>query len=1017
MTLKVWMTPTPSEAQRDPSHSIHNIVCRLNEHLPTYGVELVENASAADLLAGHAGQGSDTPLDVAHYHGLYPTAMGMDSANYFTINAHVIRNLRAAKAITAPSNWIADVIRRDMHVDPHIIGWGVNTEEWTPGQDPHVYALWNKARVDTVSNPAPMLALAAQVPDMPFLTTFGAGGMNVRTIGRQPYEVMKHYIRNAGVYLATVTETFGIGTLEAMACGVPVLGFNHAGTADIVEHGVTGFLAEPGDIDGLREGLAYCLQYRDVLGANAREAAKQHTWARVAQRMAAVYRRVLEPHQGVKCSIIIPCHDYGMYVDQAIESALAQETTFDYEVIVVLDRCTDNSADVAARYAERGVQIITVDHGNLSATRNTGIQHATGEYVACLDADDRIGSPQFLQTLAEALDSDRTLGIAFTSIRVMDADGNLGHLNAWPKGYDFDQQAQRRNQIPSLCLFRKEAWRRAGGFRPHFVYAQDAEFWTLVGAIGYGARHVVYDGWFHYRLHNKSQSQVHRTGEVREPDWLEFYPWTRDGLRPFAADGRAPRGSWPVRFYHTPDASIIIPVGPGHEETVKDALHSVEGQTHRFWECIVVNDTGHPLCLEGFPWARVIDTKGGVGAGAARNAGVAVAKAPFVAFLDADDLLKPHFLEMTLKAYRQSGRYAYTDWMTDDLHGHVETHQMPEYTFEAIWSRPSLHAVTALIPRAAFDAVGGFDETMTSHEDVDFYMKLLVNGFCGVRVPQPLLIYNLHLGKRRIAGDAHNQTIMTLLKERYGQFMEAREMCCNDKLPSGTMPAPPTPDNVDALKGAFGEMVKVEYTSPFAPESPVTLRGPVTDVNYGRRAKGDVFFVWANDLVEGDATFTRVEDHVNTSSYLTTVVPPPPVSILGASVDVEVVDDGVVVHVPVIDEPVDDKPVDEVEPVEDALVDASEDEPAEDELLDEAAPIEGAAPGDVSVEDELADEALMDEVDEAAADVDAEAAPVVDLDTMKMQDLIDYAEAHDIDLTGARSNADRVKLIRAAEAS
>jgi glycosyltransferase involved in cell wall biosynthesis len=869
------MTPTPSEASRDTTNAIHNIVCRLQKHLPDYGFELVEQPDHADLRAGHAGQGSGQPIDIATYHGLYPTGMGMDGI-YFSINSHVIRNLKTAKAITAPSNWIADVIRRDMHISPHIIPWGVDTREWTPGEQPHVYALWNKARVDFVSDPTPMLQLAERAHTVPFLTTFGQGTPNVKTIGRQPYETMKGYVRNAGVYLSTNVETFGIGVLEACASGVPILGFRQGAIADYIEHGVHGFLAEPGDIDGLYEGLQYCYQYRKTLGANARELAKQYTWAKVAERMAAVYRRVLEPHQGAKCSVIIPCHDYGWCVNEAIESALAQQTRDPFEVIVVLDRCTDNSAEVVGRYADR-VKVLTVDNGNLSATRNSGIQHATGEYVACLDADDHIGSPLFLQTLADALDADRTLGIAFTSIRVMDAEGKLGHLNNWPKGYNFDLQAQRKNQIPSLCLFRKEAWRRAGGFRPYFRYAEDAEFWTTVGAIGYGAKHVVEDGWFEYRLHNKSASQVHRTGEVPEPDWTEYHPWTKDGQRPFAADGKAPHGSWPVRFYNKPDVSVIIPVGPGHEETVKDALHSVEGQTHRFWDCIVVNDTGAPLCLEGFPWAKVVATKGKTGAGAARNLGAKHSHAPFLVFLDADDLLKPRYLEATLKAYRLNGRYAYVDWMTDDRRGHVEVHPTPAYSMQAVWERPSIHPITALIPRKAFDVANGFDEQMTAFEDVDFFMKLLTKGYCGVRVAEPLLVYNVDKGKRRAQGEQHKDAFKTLLKARYGEFMEGKRMCdCIDP-PKGKAPVPPTLENVADYREAYGEMIKIQLTHQFAGESPVTFRGPATRVNYGRRAKNDIFFIWEKDLTESDGVFTKIETYV--VEQAATVIPPAPVNV------------------------------------------------------------------------------------------------------------------------------------------
>jgi hypothetical protein len=304
--LKVWMTPTPLEAGRDLSNSIHNIVCRLDKHLPDYGVELIENENAADLRAGHAGQGSQQPIDVAHYHGLYPTEEGMDSSGYFAINANVIRNLKTAKAITAPSDWIADVLRRDMHVNPQIIPWGVDIDEFTPVPNPQGYVLWNKARVDHVCNPASMIELAGRMPQTLFMTTFGEGTPNIKVVGRQPYEVMKTYVRNAGVYLSTNVETFGIGVLEACASGVPILGYRLPAVSDHIQHGVHGFLAEPGDIDGLVEGLAYCIKYRNTLGENARELAKQFSWDRVAKSFANVYHEVVEMNKDIRPHRIEP---------------------------------------------------------------------------------------------------------------------------------------------------------------------------------------------------------------------------------------------------------------------------------------------------------------------------------------------------------------------------------------------------------------------------------------------------------------------------------------------------------------------------------------------------------------------------------------------------------------------------------------------------------------------------------------------------------------------------------------
>jgi len=298
--LKVWMTPTPNEAGRDITNAINQIVVRVNKYLPEYGVELVEEPDNAQIFAGHAGQGSQGPVDVAHFHGLYNTAQG---SNNFAINREVIHNLKTAYVITAPSQWIADVVRRDMHIEPRVIGWGVDVEEWTPLKEHENYVIWNKARVDNISNPQPMLELAARAHDVLFLTTFGVGTPNVKTIGRQPYEVMKQYVKKATVYLSTNVETFGIGIMEAMAAGLPILSFRQGAQMDYIEHGIHGFLAEPGDMEGLYQGLLYCLKHRERLGANARKQAKHYTWRKVAQEFAAIYFEVqaikqdVRPHQ------------------------------------------------------------------------------------------------------------------------------------------------------------------------------------------------------------------------------------------------------------------------------------------------------------------------------------------------------------------------------------------------------------------------------------------------------------------------------------------------------------------------------------------------------------------------------------------------------------------------------------------------------------------------------------------------------------------------------------------------
>lgn len=289
----VYMNPLPSNAARDTTVSIHQIVLKLAQHLPKYGYTLTEDPAKADLRACHAGMCDDDKYaDVAHCHGLYPSA-DYPNPMWFAINMGVIHSLRAAKEITVPSEWVADILRRDMGVNPTVVGWAVDHGEWTPAEN-QGYVIYNKTRDDEVCTSKPLVQLAQRNPKTLFLSTYGLNVTpNVKVTGRVPFETMRDYIRHAAVYLAVTRETWGISTVEAQSAGVPILGWDWGATSTLVEHGKTGYLCQAGDINGLSKGLEYCLKYRDILGANARKAAAQHTWDKVARSFAAVYDKVL----------------------------------------------------------------------------------------------------------------------------------------------------------------------------------------------------------------------------------------------------------------------------------------------------------------------------------------------------------------------------------------------------------------------------------------------------------------------------------------------------------------------------------------------------------------------------------------------------------------------------------------------------------------------------------------------------------------------------------------------------
>lgn len=874
--IKVCMLPTPNQASVDNTNSIHQIVLKLSRYLPNYGVLITDDPREADLVVSHAGQvyGEAPRVDVSHCHGLYPTAMSdITSGWHFAANKAVIYNLICAKRITVPSQWIADIIRRDMHVEPDVVPWAIDVDEWDTTRPDHGFVLWNKTRVDGVCSPQPLEELARRLPHQPFISTFGQG-KNVQTIGRVPFEEMKEYVQCASVYLATTKETFGLGTLEAMASGVPILGFRFGATPDIVRHGVEGYLVAPGDYDGLVEGLQYCLQHRAVLGANARIRAAQFSWDAVAERFAAIYREVHEFRYEKKVSVVIPCYNYGRFVQTAIESAAQQVAPRDgFEVIVVDDASTDHSAEMIGEMVEKYpdlVRCISQPNSGVAEARNNGIRVAKGEYIVCLDADDMLGHEDFVRFLASFLDEHPTVGVAYTKLRMMDEEGTLGNVANWPNNADFDQQVQGQNRVPTCCMFRKEAWRRAGGYRARYTPAEDAELWLRIGSLGYEYALATTEPWFIYRLHGNSLSTEVRTGQRREPDWLSDKPWIKDGMRPFASAGKAPRMSYPVRNYDKPRISVVIPVGPAHTRLVQQAIDSVESQTERQWECIVVNDSGCPLDLSAYPYIRLVDTGGYTGAAFARNRGVEAASAPLVAFLDADDVFDRRYMEAMLRAYAVKGDYIYCDWLSHSKTGDMEVHETDDFDLDLLFKKASIHSINVLISRTTFLEQGGFDENMQTWEDVEFFMRLASRGICGHRHPEPLVTYRYSLGTVREFGESRKEDMIQYLVDRYGNFMKGEsKVCCGNNKPK---PQNGMIVSSGGIPLVSADLVRIEYQGATGVHDVI---GPVTRQRYGRRSKGDVFYVYLQDQRYNPTLYVAIPDITETMEP--TPVPAPPV--------------------------------------------------------------------------------------------------------------------------------------------
>lgn len=102
-----------------------------------------------------------------------------------------------------------------------------------------------------------------------------------------------------------------------------------------------------------------------------------------------------------KISVLVPVYNVEAYLDQCMQSLLAQ-TFLDMEIICVDDGSTDNSARILDHYAasDERIRILRKENTGYGNSMNVALDHAVGEYVAILESDD-FAEPDMLQRLYE----------------------------------------------------------------------------------------------------------------------------------------------------------------------------------------------------------------------------------------------------------------------------------------------------------------------------------------------------------------------------------------------------------------------------------------------------------------------------------------------------------------------------------------------------------------------------------------------------------------------------------------
>jgi len=861
--IKVYISPMANDG-------ILRVIEAQYEHLPKFGIQPTKNIHEADIICNHGTMLDEVPgiPSVSVGHGLYWSRQPWGDG-FMDVNRAVVETMRHAVAWTAPSNWVNTAIRRGGYWYPETIYHGIDGDKFLPSGSNDNYVLWNKARADFVSDPRDVMNIANRMLNTNFKTTIGLKSHNLEILNPMPHQKMKEVVSRAGVYLSTARETFGIGTLEALAYGIPVAGWNWGGNSEIIIQGETGYLAPPGDFKALEECISMCFSERERLSQNGiTDARERWRWEPRIEQYANIFKRVYKNWYSVgpKASIIVTAYKLDQYLPACLDSVLSQ-TFHDFECIVVDDAGLESTRLIVGEYAKRDHRISyrkTPNNFGLPGARNYGLSLSCGKYIRHLDADDFLAD-NALELEVTALDTDRGVDIVYGHLEVVRPDGSRDIRSGnpvrsgWPEeSFKWYHQMAHLNQLPSCVMARREVFERSGGYRERMDRNEDAEFWCRVTSLGFRAKKFTQAVTYFHRERSDSKGATEWQTQGSEPDWTAWFPWrmgttdfrsasellrkrgetpVNEMLVPFGAQGEPPKG---LRFWHDHDhaypvVSIIVTVGPGHRHYLIDALDSIQAQNYPDWECVVVNDTGEPWeeNIMGAPWAKVVNMQGNQGISAARNEGVKHTRGKFIVWMDADDYWLPWFLERMVSYSENNYGIIYSDILIQNDPKTIKVHRYaPEFQSELVPSTMQYPGSSIMLPRSIVNEMiekhGGFDSEIVGMEDWAYQIAVHDLGHCAYHIPEPLFVYRMYSSTKREKDYAKIDSIRSYIDSKWSLYRtgEKKLMCgCNkprtpkSSTPSSMMSASGNFDQQSATilqDGDKTQMVTVEYVGPIA---------------------------------------------------------------------------------------------------------------------------------------------------------------------------------------------------------
>ncbi len=200
----------------------------------------------------------------------------------------------------------------------------------------------------------------------------------------------------------------------------------------------------------------------------------------------------------------------------------------------------------------------------------------------------------------------------------------------------------------------------------------------------------------------------------------------------------------------TPSSVAVIVTCFNLGRTLAEALRSVDAQTLRPTELVVVDDgsddiyTRQVLAAEAEQGRKILRSNNR-GVSAARNLGISVTASPLLVMLDVDDVLDPTYLEKAVRLLAEDSSLSFVSCGMESFGQLDGVWYPPEPSLVNCLNGKVVHS-SSVFRRNVWETVGGFDEGFRAHEEVEFWAAVVSAGFLGVVLQEPLLKYRVRPG-------------------------------------------------------------------------------------------------------------------------------------------------------------------------------------------------------------------------------------------------------------------------------